>query len=311
MRIIKLILLLAPFIFSACGKVEHGSKADISSRKLNVVATTAMIADAVKNVGGERVKVSALMGPGVDPHLYKASEGDVTLMAQADIIFFNGLHLEAKMGDIIEKIQGGITTSAVSDGIEKSELIELEGFSGSYDPHIWFDVKLWAKAVEKIRDVLIFVDPDNSLIYTTNAKNYIRDLDDLHNYVLTKTQLIPEEKRVLVTAHDAFGYFGKRYGFTVKGLQGISTVTEAGAADVRGLADFIAQSKIAAIFVETSVAHRNIEALQAAVRSRGFDVKIGGQLYSDSMGAQGTSDGTYTGMVRHNIDTISEALAQN
>jgi len=311
MRIIKLILLLAPFIFSACGKVEHGSKADISSRKLNVVATTAMIADAVKNVGGERVKVSALMGPGVDPHLYKASEGDVTLMAQADIIFFNGLHLEAKMGDIIEKIQGGITTSAVSDGIEKSELIELEGFSGSYDPHIWFDVKLWAKAVEKIRDVLIFVDPDNSLIYTTNTKNYIRDLDDLHNYVITKTQLIPEEKRVLVTAHDAFGYFGKRYGFTVKGLQGISTVTEAGAADVRGLADFIAQSKIPAIFVETSVAHRNIEALQAAVRSRGFDVKIGGQLYSDSMGAQGTSDGTYTGMVRHNIDTISEALAQN
>jgi manganese/zinc/iron transport system substrate-binding protein len=273
------------------------------------VTTIGMITDIVQIVGGERVQVTGLMGPGVDPHLYKASERNVILLGQADLIFYNGLHLEAQMGRVLERMQGyHVKTVAVTDGIDRKLLLAPPEFEGAYDPHVWFDVTLWMKAVEGVRDALVEVDPTHAELYKANAGSYLAELEELNEYVKAQADQVPSEGRVLITAHDAFNYFGRAYGFEVKGLQGISTASEAGTADVQDLADFIAENQIRAIFVESSVPQRNIEAVQAAVHARGFDVQIGGELFSDAMGDPGTPAGTYIGMVRHNIDTIVTAL---
>jgi manganese/zinc/iron transport system substrate-binding protein len=283
---------------------------DLAGRPIRVVATVGMITNIVQIVGGERVQVRGLMGPGVDPHLYKASEGDVTRLSEADVIFYNGLHLEAAMSRVLERIEGRIKTVAVTDGIDRTVLQAPPEFAGAYDPHVWFDVTLWMKAVERVRDTLIEMDPGSAALYQANAAHYLKELAGLHAYVQAQAQKVPQEQRVLVTAHDAFNYFGRAYGFQVRGLQGISTATEAGTADVQTLAEFIAGRKIPAIFIESSVSPRTIEAVQAAVRARQFDVRIGGQLFSDAMGTPGTPEGTYIGMVRHNIDTIVAALTR-
>ena len=276
--------------------------------KYRVVTTIGMITDIVENVGGDRVEVIGLMGPGVDPHLYKASAGDVQKLNSASLIFYNGLHLESKMADVLAKMSGSTKTVAVTDAVDRSRLLTPPEFEGQYDPHLWFDVKLWMKAVGKVRDVLSEFDPDNTSAYRSNAQRYFAELAGLHAYVETQANRVPTEQRVLVTAHDAFNYFGKAYGFEVRGLQGISTATEAGIADVQALATFIAERRIPAIFVESSVSSRSLEAVKAAVKSKGFNVEIGGELFSDAMGSEGTPEGTYIGMVRHNIDTIVKAL---
>ena len=274
-----------------------------------MVATTSMITDLVGIVGGERVNVKGLMGAGIDPHLYAASAGDVTSLERAHVIFYNGLHLEAAMADVLEKMEGRTKTFAVSDGINRDALLAPPEFKGRYDPHIWFDVTLWMKAAERVRDALSEIDPNSAAIYKSNTDKYLAELATLHGYVQMQAKKVEESRRVLVTAHDAFNYFGRAYGFDVRGLQGISTASEAGAADVQALAQFIASKRIPAIFVESSVPPRNIEALQAAVKSRGFDIKIGGNLFSDALGDPGSPAGTYAGMVRYNIDTIVNALA--
>ena len=276
--------------------------------KLTVVTTIGMITDIVRNVGGTHVEVTGLMGPGVDPHLYKATAGDVARLTSAKLIFYNGLHLESKMGEILAKMTGNTKTIAVTDDVDKAHLLTPPEFEGQYDPHLWFDVTLWMKAVEKVRNTLTEIDPGHQADYEANAERYLAELAELHQYVKTQAEKVPSEQRVLVTAHDAFNYFGKAYGFEVRGLQGISTATEAGIADVQELATFIAERRIPAIFVESSVSSRSIEAVKAAVNSKGFNVKIGGQLFSDAMGTDGTPEGTYIGMVRHNIDTITAAL---
>ena len=276
--------------------------------KLTVVTTIGMITDIVRNVGGTHVEVTGLMGPGVDPHLYKATAGDVARLTSAKLIFYNGLHLESKMGEILAKMTGNTKTVAVTDDVDKAHLLTPPEFEGQYDPHLWFDVTLWMKAVEKVRNTLTEIDPGHQADYEANAERYLAELAELHQYVKTQAEKVPSEQRVLVTAHDAFNYFGKAYGFEVRGLQGISTATEAGIADVQELATFIAGRRIPAIFVESSVSSRSIEAVKAAVNSKGFNVKIGGQLFSDAMGTDGTPEGTYIGMVRHNIDTITAAL---
>ena len=276
--------------------------------KLTVVTTIGMITDIVRNVGGTHVEVTGLMGPGVDPHLYKATAGDVARLTSAKLIFYNGLHLESKMGEILAKMTGNTKTIAVTDDVDKALLLTPPEFEGQYDPHLWFDVTLWMKAVEKVRNTLTEIDPGHQADYEANAELYLAELAELHQYVKTQAEKVPSEQRVLVTAHDAFNYFGKAYGFEVRGLQGISTATEAGIADVQELATFIAERRIPAIFVESSVSSRSIEAVKAAVNSKGFNVKIGGQLFSDAMGTDGTPAGTYIGMVRHNIDTITAAL---
>lgn len=302
MLVFTIVLALA---LSACATETNNNPAG----KLNVVTTTGMIGDIVKNVGGDYVEVVSLMGPGVDPHLYKASEGDVQRLQSANLIFYNGLHLEAQMGEVIEKMnEFGVRTVAVTDSIDRSLLLASPTYPDQYDPHVWFDVTLWMKAVEQVRDTLTEVDPAHTSEYEANAESYLNQLEELHQYVLSQAESIPAEKRVLITAHDAFNYFGEAYGFEVRGLQGISTEAQAGTADVQALADFIVERQIPAIFVESSVPQRNIEAVQAAVQDQGFNVVIGGSLFSDAMGTAGTPEGTYIGMVTHNIDTIVNAL---
>ena len=300
-----LTVLALSLLLSACA-TETGND---SNGKVNIVTTTGMIADITKNVGGEYVEVTALMGPGVDPHLYKASEGDMRRLQDADLIFYNGLHLEAQMGEVLEKMNDfGIKTVPVTDKIDRSLLQAPPQFAGNYDPHVWFDVTMWMKAVEQVQETLIETDPSHKAEYEANASAYLAKLDELHQYALAQAQTVPADKRIIITAHDAFNYFGHAYGFEVRGLQGISTEAQAGTADVQDLVSYIVEKQIPAIFVESSVPQRNVEAVQAAVQAQGFDVQIGGSLFSDAMGSEGTPEGTYIGMVRHNIDTIVSAL---
>lgn len=295
---------------SGCEKARDpaGPPEDLGGRRVRVVATTGMVADIAIRVGGDRVSVTGLMGPGVDPHLYKASEGDVLRMAAADVIFHNGLHLEGKVADVFERMKRRVVTDAVTDGIDRTLLLRPAEFRGAYDPHVWFDVTLWMKAVERVADTLSKVDPAHAEIYRNNAAAFLEELDALHRYVKRRAEEIPPGKRVLITAHDAFHYFGRAYGFEVHALQGVSTATEAGASDIQALARLIVDRKIPAVFVETSVPPRYIEALREAVRARGYNVDIGGDLFSDALGDPATPEGTYVGMVRHNIDTIVTAL---
>ncbi len=284
------------------------SKQSDENGKTMVVATIGMIADAAQIVGGEYVDVHGLMGPGVDPHLYKATPGDVTALQRADIILYNGLHLEAKMGELFERMGDTRMTVAVAGTIPAAELISPEGYEGLHDPHVWFDVTLWKMAVEEITKALSEKDPAHTAEFKANAEAYQQELDELNAYVADLASKVPPEQRMLITAHDAFNYFGKRYGFEVVGLQGISTESEAGTRDVQKLVNLIVDRRIRAIFVESSVPVRNIQAVQEAVAAKGWNVAVGGELFSDAMGDAGTFEGTYVGMVTHNIDTIVSAL---
>lgn len=306
-QVLLLITTLLVAGLAACSQSMAAGQDD--DGRLHVVTTIGQIGDAAAVVGGEHVRVTSLMGAGTDPHLYKASARDVNKLRDADIVFYNGLFLEAQMEDVLEQLAELQTVVAVSSGIDRAALLPSANYADEFDPHIWFDVTLWMQAVEQVRDTLMAEDPANAADYEANAAAYLAELEALHAYVQEQAAMVPEEQRVLVTAHDAFSYFGRAYGFEVLGLQGISTASEAGTADVKDLADFITDRRIPAIFVESSVPLRNIEAVQAAVRSRGFDVQIGGRLFSDAMGDAGTPEGTYLGMVRHNIDTIVAALS--
>ncbi len=300
---IALALALALFVLNACGGDARSAEEGI-----RVVTTIGMITDVVERVGGDRVSIQGLMGPGVDPHLYKASAGDVRRLAEAELIFYNGLHLEAAMGEVLAEMDGRTRTRAVTDALDRERLLTPPEFEGAYDPHVWSDVSMWISAVEVVRETLTEVDPEGAEAFERRAAEYIAELEELDEWVRSEIARVPDSLRVLVTAHDAFNYFGRAYGFEVRGLQGLSTATEAGTGDVQRLADFIARREIPALFIETSIPPRNIEAVQAAVRSRGFDVEIGGSLFSDAMGDPGTPEGTYLGMIRSNVRTIVEAL---
>lgn len=284
--------------------------ASAQSDPIKVVTTVGMIGDAVKNIGGDRVEVTSLMGPGVDPHLYKPTAGDVSDLEDADIIFYGGLELEGRMTDTFVKIaRTGKPTFAVTESIPEELLRQPEEFEGKYDPHVWFDVTLWMYAVNEINTQLAAYSPDDAATFQANTDTYLAQLTELDQYVRDQIALIPEQSRVLITAHDAFGYFGQQYGMEVHGLQGTSTASEASAGDVQELTELIVTRQVRAIFVESSVPPATIEAVQAAVRDRGWEVAIGGQLFSDAMGQDGTPEGTYIGMVRYNVDTIVAALA--
>ena len=280
-----------------------------TEKKLYVVATTSMITDILKNIGRDRIDVTGIVGEGVDPHLYKPTAGDVERLKDAEIIFYNGLNLEVKiMGVVLDKIADKTKAVAVTAGILRSQFRTSSEFQGGYDPHVWNDVSLWMKAAEKVRDTLAQADPNNAEYYRSNAKNYLAALKILHDDLQNLAAQIPAQRRVLVTTHDAFGYLGRAYGFEVRGLQGLNTETEAGVADVRDLAAFIIEHRIPAMFVETSTPPQGIEAVQAAVQAQGFEVEIGGGLFADTMGTPGTPEGTYIGSMRHNMDTIMNAL---
>ncbi len=296
---------------ASCAKVSSGpGQEGLAGRPIRVVATTTVIADLVRAVGGERVVVEGLMGPGVDPHLFKASARDVTRMAEADIIIYNGLHLEGKMTDVFAEMrERGTPTLAVAEGIHTDLLRESALFQGNYDPHIWLDARLWQRAAAVVTAELVAMDSASAGTFQARRDAYTAKLDTVDAYVRAAAEHVAPAQRVIVTSHDAFGYYGAAYGFEVEGLQGISTATEAGTADVQRVATLVAARRIPAIFVESSISPRGIEAVREAVRARGFDVVIGGTLFGDALDAPGTACGTYLGMLRYNTDTIVEALS--
>lgn len=290
-------------------KDENSQREIAKGQKLKVVCTTTMITDMLKELGGDAIKLQGLMGSGVDPHLYKASEGDVTKLYEADVIFYNGLHLEGKLVEVFEQMESrGKKTVALSDAIDKNTLIGSEYFASSYDPHIWFDTDYWEQMALLAANTLKEKDPSKEDIYEENLQNYLIKISMLEDQLEDYIDALAPEKRVLVTAHDAFNYFGRKYAFDVVGLQGLSTATEAGVQDVQRLTQFIIDRDIKAIFVESSVPKRTVEALQAAVNAQGHKVEIGGELFSDALGTAGTEEGTYAGMYIHNVKTIVKAL---
>ncbi|MFT4985185.1 MAG: manganese/zinc/iron transport system substrate-binding protein [Flavobacteriales bacterium] len=304
MKLNRLVFFTAGLIFfSACN-----SKKQPESDKLKVVCTTTMITDLVKTIGGDEIIVQGLMGAGVDPHLFKASAGDVNKLVLADLILYNGLHLEGKLVEVFEKMGAKKNTIALADCISVEDLIHSDLFASNHDPHIWFSINNWKLISTFVSEILQKNDSDNASKYEERYMDYMTQLEILDASSKEMIKSLPKEKRVLVTAHDAFGYFGKDFGFEVVGLQGLSTVTEAGVKDVQELAKLIIEKDVKAIFVESSVPQRTIESLQAAVQSKGHEVVIGGTLYSDALGDYGTVEGTYIGMFEHNLKTIVNSL---
>jgi manganese/zinc/iron transport system substrate-binding protein len=289
------------------GSDYWGEVTETSGGDLHVVTTTTLLADLAREVGGDHIRVESLMGPGVDPHLYRASEGDVARMSRADLILYNGLGLEGRMAEILGRLRD--RTHALAEDIPVEQRLHSPDFEGSFDPHIWMDVALWRDAAHALGERFAALDSANADAYRSRASAYADQLSDLDDYVRQRMATIPPGQRVLVTAHDAFGYFGRAYDIDVRGLQGISTAAEAGTADVQQLAAFVAENRIPALFVETSVSPRAIEAVRQAVRARGFEVVIGGDLYSDALGGAGSGAESYEGMIRHNVDTIVDALS--
>jgi len=276
--------------------------------RLTVVATTGMIADAARQVGGDLVSVTALMGPGVDPHAYRQTRSDIVATAQADLVLWNGLYLEAQLEEFLLDVAETRPVVAVAEAIAPTQLIGSEDYEGRFDPHVWMNPNLWSRVVLATRDAMIAVDPDNAATFTANAAAHLDELADLAVYSQTVLASVPAESRVLVTAHDAFNYFGAAYGFEVVGIQGISTESEAGLQRIAELVDMLVARGIGAVFVETSVSDRNIRALIEGAAAQGHEVVIGGELFSDAMGAPGTYEGTYLGMIDHNVTVISRAL---
>ncbi|MBX3356945.1 MAG: zinc ABC transporter substrate-binding protein [Phycisphaeraceae bacterium] len=308
------VALIAGGLVAACSRTAgEGSSPPAdgqSGSPLSVVATTGMIADVARNVAGDRAAVTALMGEGVDPHMYKASPGDVRLLTSADLVLYNGLHLEGRMADVLVKMAQRHPTVQVTDAIPEDRLREPPEFQGHFDPHVWFDVSLWMLATERTRDALIEIDPAGKPGYNERSAAYLEELARLDAWARERIATIPADRRVLVTAHDAFGYFGRAYGMEVRAIQGISTDSEASMRDINALVDMLVKDRIPAVFVESSVPRKTIEALVEGARARGHNVKIGGELFSDAMGPSGTPEGTYIGMVRHNVDVIVAALAE-
>lgn len=275
---------------------------------IKAISTTGMIHDLVKNIGGSHVQSEALMGAGVDPHLYKATPGDIRKLSSADMVFYNGLHLEGKMADVLAKMSERKPSIAVAAGVPKAELLASDTTTSYPDPHVWFDVKKWIKAGEAVRDALKEFDAAHAGDYDKNAAAYLKQLSEVDAYAKAQIATVPKAQRVLVTAHDAFRYFGKAYDLEVQGLQGISTASDVSVSDVQRIVNLLASRKIKAVFVETSVSERSINAVVQGCKAKGHQVQIGGSLFSDAMGREGTPEGTYAGMVRHNVDTIVKAL---
>ncbi|HKQ49070.1 MAG TPA: zinc ABC transporter substrate-binding protein [Phycisphaerae bacterium] len=294
---------------SGCRDSANAAKPGASAKgPLDVVCTIGMITDVVRNIGGEHITVHGLMGEHVDPHLYKATPADHRLLSNADAIFYNGVHLEGRMADLFVQLARKKAVFAVTEKIDPTLLREPPEFAGQYDPHVWFDVTLWMSAAERIRDALIELRPAQKADFESRAARYLAQMTELHEFCKKKIATIPRDRRVLVTAHDAFGYFGRAYGLEVMAIQGISTESEAGLKTMNSLVDALVQRRLPAVFVESSVNPRYIQALVEGCKARGHDVKIGGELFSDAMGKDGTPEGTYLGMVRHNVDTIVKAL---
>lgn len=296
-------------LLTGCTSTSASGDEPIGDRPLRVTTTTNFITDTVARIGGPDVEVTGLMGPGVDPHLYRASAGDVQTLREADLILYGGLQLEGRMAELLADLAERQPTLAVTDGIPREQLLApAPGTNEEYDPHVWFDVTLWEQVSRTIADALSERDPARAADYRANLDAYLAELTELDTYVAARMQEIPPERRLLVTSHDAFEYFGRRYGLDVAGIQGISTAAEATTADVERVAELIAGRGVPAVFVESSVPRQTIDALIAAAAQRGATVAVGGELFTDAAGSPGTPEGTYTGMLRANADLIADGL---
>jgi len=303
----SLAILFFTLLASACTQTDNrGTMAE--GQRMKVLTTTSILKDAVVHIAGDAAEVESVMGSGVDPHLYKATQGDLQKMMDADMIVYNGLYLEGKMGEVLEKLSRQKTVVTATASIPREKLRASAQYANSNDPHVWFDVQLWQEVVKHVSQQMQEKDPANTEVYQQNTQAYLQELDELNRWVAQQIQTIPEQQRILITAHDAFGYFGDAYSIKVRSLQGISTVSEFGLQDVSSLVKYIVENKIKAVFVESSVSPKAIEAVVVGCRERGHEVEIGGTLYSDALGEDGTPEGTYTGMVRHNVTTIVSAL---
>ncbi len=299
------LLLIASICLVSCAhdEVAHNGK-------IKIVTTTQMIKDVVENIGGDKVEVISLMGPGVDPHLYKATQGDLEKLSHADIIFYNGLHLEGKMQNVFERMSKTKSVVAVAQDIKEDDLILLakKGNEVVHDPHIWHSVALWKQVLFPIQKTLSEFDNSNNDYFEANEKELSGQLQNLNNEIKETIAKIPKEQRLLITSHDAFNYYGRDYDIEVKGLQGISTVAEVGIKDVTEMVDLLVKRKVKAVFVESSVPKKPLEAVIQGCKQKGHAITIGGTLYSDAMGNDDTEEGTYIGMIKYNTNTIYEAL---
>lgn len=305
---LTVIVILASVLFAACsnavGKGEGGQSEDV----IRVVTTIAQIGEPLSVIGGERVEVISLMGPGVDPHLYNASQGDIKKLQNADVVFYNGLNLEGNMTEVFEQIGKTRPVLAVAEAIPSERLLTDE--DGAVDPHIWFDIDLWQLALEEAVEELKELSPDDAELFEENKQAYFAKLAELREEA-AKLKTIPSDQRVLVTAHDAFGYFGRMHDMEVVGLQGLSTEDEIGLSDIQAVIDLLVERQIPAVFVESTIPEDTIRSVVDGAAQRGAEVKLGGELFSDAMGEAGTEEGTYIGMYRHNVDTIYQALTRN
>ena len=310
-----LISVLAAFAtvwLSGCVPDESASNAQLENKlpdPYTIVTTCTMVTDIVRQVAGEKAKVVGLMGEGVDPHLYKPTRDDLTKLSSADVIFYSGLMLEGRMADAFAKMsRSKIPCYAVTELLEESYLLEPEEFEGHWDPHVWNDVAAWKSATQSVAAALSELDTSNADYYAANSKAYAAELDRLDDYARKCIASIPEKSRVLITAHDAFNYFSRAYGIKVLAVQGVTTEAEAAISDINNLVDYIVENHIRSIFVENIVSDRNLQALVEGAQKKGHDLRIGGELYSDATGPEGTYTGTYLGMVDHNVTLITRSL---
>jgi len=303
--------LMTPLLLAAgCDQSQASDERDgPRAYPYKITATVGMITDIVRNVAGDKAQVAGIIGEGVDPHLYKPTRTDVVKLSEADVVFYNGLMLEGKMGDVLVRIaRQGKPVYAVTEAILDQGDYVMTDEHDLYDPHVWMDVRGWIRAVGVVADALSEYDPANASMYEANAAAYIERLEALDAYAKRVLGSIPPQQRVLVTAHDAFGYLGRAYDLEVRGIQGLSTESEAGVQDIERLVSFLVEHHIPAVFVETSVADKNVRALVEGAAAKGHEVTIGGELFSDAMGPAGTYEGTYIGMIDHNVTTIARAL---
>lgn len=309
--LVALNVLLLALLGCSSGSPEGGKPTDGTQEvnyPIQVVATVGMVADLVREVGGEHVEVRQICGPGVDPHLHKASRDDVAELSSADLIFYSGLMLEGKMTDILVKMARSKPVIPVTESVDEAMLLEPEDLAGHYDPHLWMDIAAWSECVQVIANSLSEFDPLHADQFAKNATDYTAELGTLHEYGQQVIGSIPESSRVLVTSHDAFNYLGRAYGLEVQGVQGISTESEAGLQRVSELVELLVTKNVKAVFIESSVPRKSIDSLIEGCRAKGHDVRIGGELFSDAMGSAGTYEGTYVGMLDHNVTTIAKAL---
>ena len=297
------------FLLGACNnESENNVKTsnDPHSDRIQIVTTISQIGEPIEVIGGDRVDVESLMGPGVDPHLYKATQGDINTLQNADIILYNGLHLEGNMGEVFANMSANKTIVSLGESLDKEKFLMDE--EGAIDPHIWFDVDLWKEALDVAVEELKKFSPEDADYFEENKQKYFSKLDELKKEAVEKISSIPEEQRVLVTAHDAFGYFGRMNDIEVIGLQGLSTEDEVGLSDIGSTVQLLIEKKVPAVFVESSINQSSIRAVIDGASKEGLEVTLGGELFSDAMGAKGTEEGTYLGMYRHNVNTIYQAL---